>query len=432
MFLGKRKKLEAENAQLREQLRDSDAAEPHMGIVNAVESSEIVRGHNLFDVFTGGTSAAGTVVNERTAMSVSAVYACVALVSGAISGLPLPLYERAATGRKRVDNNDVHWLLNNEPTPVFSAATFWEYAVSSILLGGDGLTEIKRNYRGDALGFVPHHFNRVEPIKKDNRLIYLIYPEEGDVYAADQDDMLHFPGVGFNGLRSLSPIRHAAKNAIGTAIAASEYNAEFFANGARPDFALTAAGKVDKEARENLLATWNQKHQGGGKRHIPAILSGGLDVKELTMSAQDSQLIDILRFQVVDIARAYGVPPHMIAETGESTTWGTGIEQLTIGFVKFALRPHLNRIQRELNRKLFRKSDLYLEFNVDGLMQGDSKAQAEYFAKALGGPGSQGWMAVDEVRRLQNLSPQGDEFAKVHKSGEKPNEKQPTQATDQQ
>lgn len=429
MFLGKRK-LKAENASLREQLKDLESAEPFIGIDNAVDSSEIVRGHNLFDVFTGSPSSAGTVVNERTAMTVSAVYACVALISGAISGLPLPLYQRTATGREGVNDNDVHWLLTNEPTPVFSAATFWEYVVASILLGGDGYAEIKRNYRGDALGFEPHHFNHVEAVKKDGRLIYLIYPDEGEAYAIDQDDMIHLPGVGFNGLRSLSPIRHAAKNAIGTAIAASEYNAEFFANGARPDFALTATGKVDKEARENLLETWNQKHQGKGRRHIPAILSGGLDVKELTMSAQDSQLIDILRFQVVDIARAYGVPPHMIAETEKNTSWGSGIEQLTIGFVKFALRPHLNRIQRELNRKLFRKTNLYFEFNVAGLMQGDSKAQAEYFAKALGGPGSQGWMAVDEVRRIQNLAPQGEEFAKVHKSGEKPNEEQTTETTD--
>lgn len=417
MIFGSRKKLEAENASLREQLRD---ATEHM-VSNAVSSSEIVRGTDLFDVFAGSPSAAGTVVNERTAMCVSAVYACVALISGAIAGLPLPLYRRTADGRERVESHELWWQLNSEPSPMFSAATFWEYLLGSVLLHGDGFAEIQRTRRGDVVGFVPHHPATIEPKKNNGRVVYIVYPEQGGAYAVDQDDMLHLPGVGFNGLCSLSPIKNAAKNAIGTAIAATEYNAEFFANGARPDFALTTAGKLDAVQRENLLATWNKSHSGGGRRHLPAVLSGGLDVKMLTMSAEDSQLIDILRFQVVDIARAYGVPPHMIAETEKNTSWGSGIEQLTIGFVKFALRPHLNRIQREINRKLFGRSDLYFEFNVDGLMRGDSSAQAEYYAKALGGPGSQGWMSVDEVRRLQNLAPQGGEFAAVHKSGEKLN-----------
>lgn len=267
---------------------------------------------------------------------------------------------------------------------------------------------------------------RVEPRSHGDRLIYVIYPEGGNAYAIDQDDMLHIPGVGYNGVSSLSPIRYAAKNAIGTAIATSEYNAEFFANGARADFALkTASNKLDDQAVKTLRETWGQRHQGRGNRHLPAILAGGMEVEQLTMSAQDSQLIDVLRFQIVDIARAYGVPPHMIAETGESTTWGSGIEQLTIGFVKFAMRPHLNRIQREINRKLFKRSDLYMEFNVEGLLRGDSRAQSEYFAKALGGPGSQGWMSVDEVRRLQNLPPMGGDFANVQKSGSATSAQQP-------
>lgn len=417
MIFGKRtKQLEQQVSTLTDQLTQ---------IQNAVSSSDIVRGSDLFDVFTGAPSTAGPVVNERTAMSVSAVYACVALIAGAISGLPLPLYRRTPEGRERVDGHETWRLLNEEPTPAFSSATFWEYLLTSVLLNADGFAEIHRNGRGDVTGFVPHHPRRVEPRPHGDRLIYVIYPDAGSAYAIDQDDMLHIPGVGYNGVSSLSPISYAAKNAIGTAIAASEYNAEFFANGARADFALKTAGKLDEQAVKTLRETWYQRHQGRGNRHMPAVLTGGLDVAQLTMSAQDSQLIDVLRFQIVDIARAYGVPPHMIAETGESTTWGSGIEQLTIGFVKFAMRPHLNRIQREINRKLFRRSDLYMEFNVEGLLRGDSKAQSEYFAKALGGPGSQGWMSVDEVRRLQNLPPMGGDFANVQKSGSAASAQQP-------
>lgn len=413
------KKLTAENAALRADIEQLQAQVAQIN--NATPMSEIVSGTDLFEIFTGSPSSTGVMVNERTAMSVSAVYACVALISGAISGLPLPLYERTATGRQRVEDHDLWWLLNSEPDPLYSAATFWEYMVGSVLLASDGIAEIRRDRRGNPIGFMPHAYRSVDTIKRDGRLIYVIYPDKGDAYALEQDDVLHFPGVGFNGVHSLSPIKYAAKNAIGTAIAASEYNAEFYANGARPDFAITSPGKVDDQQKKNLLDTWNKAHSGRGKRHIPAILSGGLDVKELTMSAEDAQLIDVLRFQVTDIARAYGVPPHMIAESSDNTTWGSGIEQLTIGFVKFALRPHLNRLQRELNRKLFGRSKLYFEFNVDGLLRGDSKAQAEYYAKALGGPGAQGWMSVDEVRRLQNLEPQGGEFSTVQRSGNQNN-----------
>jgi HK97 family phage portal protein len=121
---------------------------------------------------------------------------------------------------------------------------------------------------------------------------------------------------------------------------------------------------------------------------------------------------------VIDIARAFGVPPHMIGETTKSTSWGTGIEQQSIGFVKYTLGPHLKRFENEINRKLFRTSRYFMEHNADSLMAGDSKAQADYFAKAIGGPGAQGWMAVDEVRRKKNMKPMGGEFATVIKAGE--------------
>ena len=137
------------------------------------------------------------------------------------------------------------------------------------------------------------------------------------------------------------------------------------------------------------------------------------------MSAVDQQLLESRQWQVIDIARAFGVPPHMIGETTKSTSWGSGIESQSIGFVKYTLGQHLNRAKDEINRKLFRTSRYFVEHDVDGLMAGDSKAQAEFFAKALGGPGTQGWMSVDEVRRKKNLKPMGGEFAKVFRSTEK-------------
>lgn len=424
MFFAKQRALKAENASLRNEVLQAKAqvAEINSAVTTPIDSSKIVTGDGVWEAL-GGSSGGVPVVNERTAMGVSAVYACVALISGGISALPLSLYERTSVGREVVSDHDIWWMLNHEATAMFSAAAFWEFILTCLLLGGDGYAEIKRNGRGDILGFEPLYPLWVDTKKVNGRLVYIIYPEGGvDSYALDQDDVLHVPGVGFNGVHSLSPIRYAAKNAIGTTLAANKYNAEFFTNGARADFVLKTDGELSKPQADLVRETWGQRHQGVGNRHLPAVLTGGLDISQLTMSAEDAQLMEILKFSVVDVARTYSVPPHMIAEAGKGTVWGSGIEQLTIGFLRFGLRPHLNRIEQEINRKVFRRSKLYMEFNVDGLLRGDSKAQAEYFTKALGGPGSQGWMVVNEVRRLQNLPPLkgGDDLIMA---GAKSNEK---------
>jgi len=406
MFLGKRKKqvaaLETQVAELTAKVAS---------ISNSTPMPEIVRGTDVFSAFSGAPSSAGPVVNEQTAMCVSAVYACVRIIAGAIAGLPVHVFEKKSGHRERVEDHDIAWLLNNQASDGWTAAALWEFVISSVLLPGDGFAEIKRSYRGDALALEPHHPHQVQPLRHEGRVVYIIYPDEGEAYALDQDDMLHVPGLGFNGLYSMSPIKYAAKQAVGIALAADQYSAEFFSNGAKPDFAITTPNTPDDKQKNLLRETWYEKHQGAGKHHLPAILAGGMDIKQLTMSAEDAQLIATRQFQVVDIGRVYGVPPDMLSATEKTTAWGTGIEQMTIGFMRFTLRSYLTRAEQEVNRKLFGRGKSFAEFNVDGLLRGDSKAQAEYYKAALGGPGAQGWMALNEVRRRQNLPPvkNGDE-----------------------
>lgn len=361
-----------------------------------------------FDLFTtGNLSAAGAHVTEKTALSVGAVYASVRLIAGAIAGLPLPVYENTDDGRNRSQHQYV-WLLNREPSPIWTAAAFWEYMLKSILLHGDGFAAI---YRRGALvqELIPLDPRWVFPEKRDGRLVYFVFPDDAEPFGLDQDDMLHFPGLGFDGVRSLSPIKYAAKEAIGISLAQGEYSGRFFSNGARHDFAIKSDSKLTDDTIRQLRETWVKRHSGTSNAHLPAVLPQGLDVKELTMSAEDSQLLASRQFQVIDIARIFGVPPHMIGETEKTSSWGTGIENMGIAFVIYTLKPHLTRIEQELNRKLFsRRSRFFTEFNVDGLMRGDSKAQAEYFTKALGGSSGPGWMSQNEVRRKQNLPPKDD------------------------
>lgn len=394
-----------------------DRIEPTIG--NVVEgetaSSSSLR---MYEIFGNPATSSGAVVSPATSMRVSAVFACVSLIAGAISQLSLPVFERDGEARIRAEH-DYWWLLNEQFSPAWTAGTAWEFLAAQMLLRGDGVAYITRNRAGIATGFIPWPRDRVMILeqaksspREARRLQYTFYDDEG-YFTVDQDDVLHFPGFGFNGTHGMSVIQWGARNGIGIAIQGDEHAGKFFAEGGKPEVAITTPKEMGQGAQDDFRAAWVKKYGGvQGNRRIPLILTEGLDIKELTMSAVDQQLLESRQWQVIDIARAFGVPPHMIGETTKATSFGSGIENMGIGFVKYTLGPHLKRLRDELNRKLFRTSRYFVEHNVDSFMAGDSKTQGEYFGKALGGPGAQGWMTVNEVRRLKNLRPipGGDEL----------------------
>lgn len=406
----------------------------------AVPVSTITRGTEMFDLLTGGFGmiGAGVPVTEQTALCVSAVYACVGLIGGAIAALPFHLFRRTADGRDRYDS-DLWWLFNESPWETWTAASAWSFIAQSIALKGDGFWRIHRSTHpmrlSDIVGFEPIHPDRVQVVRQDGRNYYLVQTDEGTIETIDQDDMLHFPGIGFDGKRSLTPIRAALRTPAGIALAADEFAGAFFKNGARPDFALRTEKDIKPEQAALLRETWAARHAGPSNAHLPAILTGGLEVQQLTMSSEDAQLLATRKFQVEDIARIFGVPPHMIGYTEKTTSWGSGVEQMSIGFVRYTLSRYLDAIQQEINRKVWpRSTRIYGEFNRDALLEGDAKAQAEYFAKALGGPGTQGWMTINEVRKLKNLKPiEGGEkliFAGTNEDPEPDSKPEETDAPD--
>lgn len=371
--------------------------------VPSVRNSLALGSAELYELLAGSPAASGMAVNESSAMRVTAVYACVRLIAGAIASLPLAVYRRTEDSRERV-RNDLWWLLNEQPCSTVSAAVFWEYLVAQMLLSGDALAEIERGRGGAIRGLRPLDSRAVGIRQIDGRLRYE-FCRDGEWLGRDQDDILHIPGFGFDGARGMSVIRHAAREAIGLALAAEAFSSRFFASGAHPDVALKVPGKMTQEQIDNLRRIWASKYGGAHNASLPIVLTEGTDLKEVTLSAQDSQLIEARRFQVADIARAFGVSPHMVGETDKSTSWGSGIEQQGIGFVQYTLAPHLNRIEQEINRKCFRTERLFVEFNVEGLLRGDSKARAEYYTRALGGTQNPAWMTPNEIRRLENLPP---------------------------
>ena len=364
---------------------------------------------SVLDAFGVLPSASGAIVTPVSSMRVSAVFACVQKIAGAISTAPLDVYSTDGETPVKLPRDDLWYKLNEQPAAQFTAASHWEGVSINQLLRGDSFTWIRRAANNSIKEFLPLPWSAVSPVLQADRSIRYYIHHQGISTWVSPDEILHFPGFGFDGIKSMSVIGWAGRNSIGTALAMDEYAGKFFENGAHPSIILKTTSKMSPEQVTGLQTAFNNKYAGMSNAHrLPLVLTEGVDAKEISINAKDSQLLESRQFQVIDIARAFGVPPHMIGETSASTSWGSGIESMSRAFVTYTLQPHLVRIEQELNRKLFpRNSGKFIRFDRDALIQGDSKAQAEYNTRALGGPGSgPGWMTPDEVRRSKGLPPQ--------------------------
>lgn len=363
---------------------------------------------SMIELFQPIMSASGYPVNDKSAMQVSTVYACASRLGGAIQQLPINQYRIKPDGsREETKRNDLWYQLNESPSPAWTAAAWWEWVTRCVALRGDQHTEILRNGFGEQKGFKVHHPDYVSARRVGFRLVYdVVEMETGRVYTVDQDDMLHFSGFGFDGLSSLSMIQNGAKNGIGNALAAANYTGKSIGEGAMPQISLEYKNKMSPEQSKQLRESFVATYGGVNGRKFPLVLTEGGTAKALSISPVDMQLLESRQFEREDICQAMGVPPVLIGDNSKTSSWGTGIEQITLGFVKYTIKPHLTRWRQELNRKLFRNAGPFLDYDLDALLLGDSKAQAESDRAALGGPGSgNGYKTVNEVRRSRNLPP---------------------------
>lgn len=367
-------------------------------------SAQIVQSSDMHVMDLFGTAAtSGKVVNEHTAMRVSMAFACSRLICGALASLPFHFYQRTKNGKERFDT-PLWYLFNEAPTPRFTAAVFWEYIAKSQLFHGDGFATMRRNAANIVVEVIPHHPLDVVVERRGNRLVYFVQ-DNGVRFGVDQDDMLHFPSFGFDGLRSLSVIQYAAKQNIGFTLTTDEFRGKLMSQGLHTPFFFHAPGKMTAEKRQMLRSEYETRYQGYQNTGRPMVLTEGVDLKTISMSMADAQLIEQMKMSDADIARAFGVPGHMVNLTEKTTSWGSGIESLGIGFVTYTLLPYMNRDKQEINRKLFKTDKYFGEFLVDALQRGDQKSRSDYFKAALGGTQAPGWMTPNDVRRLENLPP---------------------------
>lgn len=384
---------------------------------------------------TFGISASGTSVSATSAMRVSTVAACVEKIAGAIMSMQLnTLRHNGGDVPEVMPRDDLWYKLNEQPSAMFTAAAFWESVVITILLRGDAFAWVRRSLSGQIREVLFLPWACVSPVRTNGEVRYYVnMPTHNIATWLSPSEILHFTGLGFDDttLRSMSVIQFGARNAIGNSLAMSEYAGKFFEGGAHPSVILEAPNKMDEEQIKLLQRAFSLKYAGLSNAHrLPLVLTEGLKANQISIDANDAQLIEAQKFTVLDICRAFGVPPHLIGETSGSTSWGSGLEAIGRGFVQYTLQPWLKKIEQELNRKLYpRDSGKFIEFDRDALIEGDLQAQGEYYRKAIGGNGSgDGWMTVNEVRRRKRLSPKdgGDVLFKSVTMGAKPDNGNPT------
>lgn len=380
-----------------------------------------------------GVAASGTTVSATSATRVSTVAACVQKISGAIISMPMHVY-RIDGGEipDQMPRDNLWYLLNERPSKDTTAASMWEGIIMAQLLRGDAFVLIRRDIRGAVRELLPLPWGCVSPMRVHGEGVryYVNMPSHGISTWFDPSDILHFPGLGFDEstMRSMSCIQYGARNAIGNALAMDEYSGKFFEGGAHPSIILNAPKVMSPQQIADLQGSFQRKYAGLANAHrLPLVLTEGVTAKEISLSADDAQLIEGRKFQVVDICRAFGVPPHLVGETSGSSAVGAGYEQQGRSFVQLVLNPWLRKIEQEVNGKIYpRATGRFVEFFRDALQEGDSAGQGAYFRLALGGPGSgDGFMSANEVRRIKRLKPipGGDEIFRAQRDTGTPVEK---------
>lgn len=363
--------------------------------------------------FLFGRTISGKPVNERTAMQTTAVYACVRILAEAVASLPLHVYEyQDDGGKKQVHDHPLYYLLHDEPNQEMTSFVFRETLMSHLLIWGNAYAQIIRDGAGRVLGLYPLLPDKMDVQRDDRGNIYYVYSrnsdenpmfkEYGDI-RLKAEDVLHIPGLGFDGLIGYSPIA-MAKNAVGMTLACEEYGASFFANGANPGGVLEHPGVLKDPSK--VRESWNSVYRGVNNAHKIAVLEEGMKYQQIGIPPEEAQFLETRKFQINEIARLYRIPPHMVGDLDKSSF--SNIEQQSLEFVKYTLDPWVIRWEQSLQRSLLlpgEKGKYFIKLNVDGLLRGDYQSRMNGYAVGR----QNGWFSANDIREMENMNPIPDE-----------------------
>jgi HK97 family phage portal protein len=353
-----------------------------------------------------GRTTSGNSVTQRSSMQLTAVYACVRVLAEGVASLPLITYREQGNGKKtRATDHPLYYLLHDEPNPEMTSFSFRETLMTHLLLYGNAYAQIIRNGKGEVIALYPLMPDRMKVDRDDHGNIYYEYMKQQDEAATMKtgtvilkpENILHIPGLGFDGLVGYSPIA-MAKNAIGMASACEEYGASFFANGANPGAVLEHPGVLKDP--EKVRTAWQEAYGGPNKGNRVAVLEEGMKFTPISINPQEAQFLETRKFQIEEIARIFRVPVHLIGDLEHATY--SNIEEQSLEFVQYTLQPWLIRWEQAMQRSLFRqdeKKQYFIRFNVDGLLRGDYASRMQGYATGI----NNGFMCVNDIRQLENM-----------------------------
>ena len=363
--------------------------------------------------FLFGRTTSGKPVNERTAMQTTAVYACVRILAEAVASLPLHVYEyQDDGGKKLVHDHPLYYLLHDEPNPEMTSFVFRETLMSHLLIWGNAYAQIIRDGAGRVLGLYPLLPDKMDVQRDDKGNIYYVYSRNSDEnpmfkeygnIKLKAEDVLHIPGLGFDGLIGYSPIA-MAKNAVGMTLACEEYGASFFANGANPGGVLEHPGVLKDPSK--VRESWNSVYRGVSNAHKIAVLEEGMKYQQIGIPPEEAQFLETRKFQINEIARLYRIPPHMVGDLDKSSF--SNIEQQSLEFVKYTLDPWVIRWEQSLQRSLLlpgEKGKYFIKLNVDGLLRGDYQSRMNGYAIGR----QNGWLSTNDIREMEDMNPLPEE-----------------------
>lgn len=348
-------------------------------------------------------SWAGEHVGTQDVLAISSAWACVNLIAGTIGTLPLMVYRTNSKGERIVARDHPLWrVLHESPNADQTPVDFLEFLAANIELQGNGIARRSLGRGRDLAALTPVRADIVTVARQKSGELRYRFSENGRSYDLGQDEVLHIRGFGGGPEGGLSTLTYG-RNTFGLAKALDRSAGATFRNGMRPSVVITFAEFLDKGRRAEIHEALEQKYLGAMNAGRPFVAEGGQTVQTLSMTPEDAQMLESRAFSLEDVCRFFGVPPFMIGHTEKSTSWGTGLEQQTLGFQKFTLRRRLSRIEQAMRKQLLTPKDradgITIEFALEGLLRGDTKARAEFYDRMS----RMGAMTINEIRQLENL-----------------------------
>ena len=362
-------------------------------------------------LFVFGNTNAGERVDEKSAMQISTVYACVRLLAESVAQLPLHLYKTIEPiGQEKATDHPLYKILFRQPNPEMTSFSYWEVVMTHLLLWGNSYSQIIRDGKNNVLGLYPLLPENVE-IDRDNKgnLFYLYHGYTDEVpdkkngeFLFKREEIFHIPGLSFNGLVGFSPIA-MMKNTLGVNLAVEKYGSAFFKNGGQPSGVLEHPGVLKDP--EKIRNAWQDTYGGAANAHKVAVLEENMHFKPISLPPEDSQFLSTREFGVEEICRIFRVPPHMVQDLKRSTY--SNIEHQAIDFVVHTLDPWLIRIEKAIVKDVLlenERDEFFPKFNVDGLLRGDFQSRMAGYAAGI----NNGIIRINEARQKENLAPYED------------------------